>query len=81
MRYYELMIDTCMDDAVNFIAQGPAMFTNPLPNNQNMNSRTVDPGCASGGNQNPSKATSGHGSINMVCATKFVTHAKDYGSS
>ena len=25
--------------------------------------------------------TSGHGCINMVCATKVVTHAKDYGSS
>ena len=57
------------------------MFTNPLPNNQNMNSRTVDPGCASGGNQNPPKATSGHGCINMVCAAKVVTRAKYYGLS
>ena len=57
------------------------MLTNPIPNNKNMNSRTIDPGCASGGNQNPPEAASGHGCINMVRATKFVTHAKDYGSS
>ena len=51
----------CMEDASNFIAQGPDLFTNPLPNNQNMNSRTVDPGCAFGGTQNPPKVNSGHG--------------------
>ena len=57
------------------------MLTNPLPNNQNMNSRTIDPHCASGGDQNPSEANTGHGCVNMVCATKVVTRAKDYGSS
>ena len=57
------------------------MLTNPLPNNQNMNSRTVDPGCASGGNQNPPEASSGHSCINMVRAAKVVTRAKYYGSS
>ena len=46
-----------------------------------MNSRTVDPGCELGGNQNLSKATSGHSCINMVHVGKVVTHAKDYGSS
>ena len=45
-----------MEDALKFIAQGPTVFTNPLPNNQNVNSRTVDPSCASGGTQNPSEA-------------------------
>ena len=57
------------------------MLTNPLPKNQNMKSRTIDPHCALGGDQNPSKANTGHGCINMVHATKVVTHAKDYGSS
>ena len=70
-----------MEDALKFIAQGPAMFTNPLPNNQNMNSRTVDPGCASSGAQNPSEVAPGHGCINLVKATKVVTHVKDYGLS
>ena len=51
------------------------MLTNPLPQNQNMNSRTQ-----SGGDQDPPKG-SGHGFINMVCAVKVVTHMKDYGSS
>ena len=46
-----------------------------------MDSRTVDPGCASAGTQNPLEAVSGHSCINMVKATKVVTHAKDYGSS
>ena len=53
------------------------MLTNPLPHNQNMNSRTRD---QSGGDQDPLEA-SGHGCINMVRATKVVTHVKDYGSS
>ena len=53
------------------------MLTNPFPNNQNMNSRTIDPHCAWGGDQNPSEANSGHGCVNMVRATKVVTHAKD----
>ena len=70
-----------MEDASKFITQGPIMFTNPLPNNQNMNSRTIDPGFASGGNQNPSEAASGHGCINMMSATKVVAHMKYYGSS
>ena len=54
------------------------MLTNPLPHNQNMNSRTHD---QSGGDQDHPKASSGHGCINMVHATKVVTRAKDYGSS
>ena len=53
------------------------MLTNPLPHNQNMNSRTHD---QSSGDQDPSEGSS-HGCINMVRATKVVTHAKDYGSS
>ena len=70
-----------MEDTSRFIEQGPAVLTNPLPHNQNMNSRTHDPHCASGGDQNPSKASTVHGCINMVHATKVVTRAKDYGSS
>ena len=70
-----------MEDASRFIAQGPAVLTNPLPNNKNMNSRTIYPGCASEGNQNPSEATSGHGCINMMSDAKVVTHMKYYGSS
>ena len=54
------------------------MLNNPLPHNQNMNSRTYD---QSGGDQDPPKATSGHGCINMVHATKVVTRVKEYGSS
>ena len=54
------------------------MFTNPLPHNQNMNSRTHDP---SSGDQDPPKANTGHRCINMVHAAKVVTRAKDYGSS
>ena len=54
------------------------MPTNPLPHNQNMNLRTHD---LFGGDQDPLEACSGHGCINMVCAAKVVTHAKDYGSS
>ena len=53
------------------------MLTNPLPHNQNMNSRSHD---QSGGDQDPLEG-SGHGCINMVCAAKVVTHVKDYGSS
>ena len=70
-----------MEDSLRFIAHRPVVLTNPLPNNQNMNSRTTDLGCASGGNQNPSEAASGHGCINMVCAAKVETHAKYYGLS
>ena len=46
-----------------------------------MNLSTIDPHCASSGDQNPSKANTGHGCINMVHATKVVTHVKDYGLS
>ena len=70
-----------MEDALRFIAQGPAVLTNPLPNNQNMNSRTIDPHYASGGDQNSSEANIGHGCINMVRTTKVVTNVKDCGSS
>ena len=70
-----------MEDALRFIAQGPAVLTNPLANNQNMNLRTIDPHCALGGGQNLLEANIGHGCINMVHATKVVTRAKDYGSS
>ena len=57
------------------------MFTNPLRNNQNMNSRTVDPSCASSGTQNPLDAASDQGWINMVKYTSVVMRAKYYGSS
>ena len=53
------------------------MLTNPLPHNQNMNSRTHD---QSHGDQDLSEGI-GHGCINMVHATKVLTRAKDYGSS
>ena len=53
------------------------MMTNPLPHNQNMNSRTHD---QSGGDKDPPEG-SGRGFINMVRAAKLVTHVKDYGSS
>ena len=67
-----------IEEASRFIAHGPAMLTNPLPHNQNMNLSTHD---QSGGDQYPSKACSGHGCSNMVRAAKVVAHAKDYGSS
>ena len=70
-----------MEDALRFIAQGPTVLTNPLPHNQNMNSRTHDPHCVSGGDQNPSESNTVHGCINMVRASKVMTRAKDYGSS
>ena len=57
------------------------MLTNPLPNNQNMTSRTIDPGCPSSGNQNPSKDASGHGCINMMSVAKVVTSTEDYDFS
>ena len=53
------------------------MLTNPLPRNQNMNLMTHD---QSGGDQDLLEG-SGHGFIIMVCATNFVTCAKDYASS
>ena len=46
-----------------------------------MNSRTIDPHCASGGDQNLLEANSGHGCVNMVHTTKVMTHVKDYGLS
>ena len=57
------------------------MLTNPLPNNQNMNLRTIDPYCALGEYQNPLEANTCHGCVNMVRATKVVTRVKYYGSS
>ena len=53
------------------------MLTNPLPHNQNMNSRSHD---QSGGDQDPPEG-SGCGCINMVRAVKVVTCAKYYGLS
>ena len=70
-----------MEDYSRFIAQGPVVLTNPLSNNQNMNSRTIDRHCALGGDQNPPEANTRHGCINMVHAAKVVTRVKDYGSS
>ena len=70
-----------MEDASKFIRQGLALVTNHLPNNQNMNSRTVDLGCASDGTQNPPEVTLGHSCIIMVKDSKVVTRAKYYGSS
>ena len=67
----------CINEASIFLAQGPAVLTNPLPHNQNMNSRTHD---HSGGDQDPSEG-SVRGCINMVHAAKVVTRVKDYGSS
>ena len=65
-----------MDEASKFIAQGPAVLTNPLPHNQNMNSKSQDQ-CS---DDDPLE-TSGRGCINMVRAVKVVTCAKDYTSS
>ena len=53
------------------------MINNPLPHNQNMNLKSND---QSGDDHDPPE-TSGCGCINMVCAVKVVTRAKDYGSS
>ena len=66
-----------MEDASKFIAQDPNVLTNPLPQNQNMNLRTVN----HGGTPNPSDTASGHGFINMVNATNVFTHSKYYGTS
>ena len=68
-----------MEDASRFTAQGSTMLTNPLPHNQNMNLRTHDPHSTSSGDKNPPETSTGHGCINMVHATKVVTHVKDYG--
>ena len=66
-----------IDEALRLLAQGLAVLTNPLPHNQNMNSRNHD---QFGGDQDLSEG-SGHGCINMLCAVKVVTRAKDYGLS
>ena len=52
------------------------MLTNPLPHNQNMNSKSHD----QSSDDDPPKG-SGRGCINMVRAMKVVTRAKDYSSS
>ena len=65
-----------IEEASRFLAQGPAVLTNPLPHNQNMNSKSHD----QSGDDDPPEG-SGHGCINMVRAAKVVTRAKYYGSS
>ena len=57
------------------------MLTDPLPQNQNINLRTVEPESASGWSQNPWITISGHGCINMMSSKNVVMHAKDYGMS
>ena len=52
------------------------MLTNPLPHNQNMNSKSHD----QSSDEDPPE-TSGRGCINMVRAAKVVTRVKDYSSS
>ena len=52
------------------------MLTNPLPHNQNMNSKSHD----QSSDDDPPEG-SGRGCINMVHAAKVVTHVKDYSSS
>ena len=52
------------------------MLTNPLPHNQNMNSKSHD----QSSDDDPPE-TSGRWCINMVRAAKVVTRAKDYTSS
>ena len=65
-----------IDEASRLLAQGPAVLTNPLPHNQNMNSKSQEQS-----SENDPPEASARGCINMVRATKVVTHAKDYGSS
>ena len=52
------------------------MLTNPLPHNQNMNSKSQEKS-----SENDPPEASAHGCINMVRAAKVVTRVKDYGSS
>ena len=52
------------------------MLNNPLPHNQNMNSKSHD----QSSDDDPPEG-SGRGCINMVHAVKVVTRVKDYGSS
>ena len=65
-----------IDEASRLLAQGPAVLTNPLPHNQNMNSKSQELS-----SENDPPETSARGCINMVCAAKVVTRTKDYGSS
>ena len=52
------------------------MLMNPLPHNQNMNSKSHDQS-----SENDPPETSACGCINKVRAMKVVTHVKDYSSS
>ena len=52
------------------------MLTNPLPHNQNMNSKSHE----HSSDDDPLEG-SVRGCINMVHATKVVTHVKEYSSS
>ena len=61
-----------IDEASILLAQGPAVLTNPLPHNQNMNSKSHDQS-----SENDPPETSSHGCINMVHAAKVVMRAKD----
>ena len=66
-----------IEEASRLLAQGPAVLTNPLLHNQNMNSKSHD----QSGDDHDLPEGSGRGCINMVHAAKVVTRAKDYGSS
>ena len=57
------------------------MLRNPLPHNQNINSRTVESKSAFGGHQNSLNTEGGHGCINMMSTENVVMRVKDYGSS
>ena len=52
------------------------MLTNPLPHNQNMNSKSQEKS-----SENDPPEASARGCINLVRATKVVTRVKYYGSS
>ena len=65
-----------IEEASRFLEQGPAVLTNPLPHNQNMNSKSHD---QSGDDHDPLKG-SGCACINMVRAAKVVTRTKYYSS-
>ena len=68
-----------IDKALKMIVQSPSLLTDPLPHNQNMNSRT--PATESVGIQIPFVLESGHGCINMFPAIHVVTYSHDYGVS
>ena len=57
------------------------MLIDPLPQNQNMDSRTMDTRSHFGWYKNLSVTEGGHGCINMMLAANVVTFSKDYGSS